>query len=176
MEKEINIIKPDFLSLTTQQLSIGFSKTNTLFSNASGFLYKYQDKVFLITNWHNVSGQNPNTGEPLSNHGGMPDMFTTYLRLKNENGSSLLHKIFLYADEDMTSPKWLVHPIHKENVNVLAIELETSDKFAYYSINEGDFDDSILPNIGDDCFVIGYPFEDLRYIGLLSLTQYDNIT
>lgn len=166
MKKEGNIIEPDFLSLTTQQLSIGFSETNTLFSTASGFLYKYQDKIFLITNWHNVSGQNPNTGESLSSHGGIPDVFLTYLRLKNENGSSLLQKIFLYADEEMSSPKWLVHPIHKENVDVVAIELEKSDKFAYYSIDEGNFDDSILPKIGDDCFVIGYPFEDLRYIGL----------
>lgn len=166
MKEEKNIIKPDFLSLTTHQLTVGFSKTNTIFSTASGFLYKHQGRIFLITNWHNVSGVNPITGKLLSDHGGIPDVFATYLRLKNEEGSSLLSKIFLYNDEEMTSPKWLVHPRHKEHIDVVALELEKSEQFAYYSINDSNFDESVLPEVGDDCFVIGYPFKELRYIGL----------
>lgn len=166
MSKEKNIIKPDFLSLTTQQLSIGLSTTNTNFSNATGFLYVFENKVYLITNWHNVSGQNPNTGEHLSNHGGIPDIFTTYLRLKHERGSSLLTKIRLYEDDEMTKPKWLIHPIYREQVDVVAIELVKSPEFAFHAINEGDFEDSIIPEVGDECFILGYPFEDIRYIGL----------
>ena len=162
-----NIIKPDFFSLVTHQLAIGFSQTDTIFSTASSFIYSLNDKTFLVTKWHNVSGRNPITGEPISEtHSGVPDLFLTYFRLKDGNGKAELSKIYLYEDEEMIKPKWLIHPIYKEQVDVAVIELTTEEKYIYSSINKSNLDNDIPSEVGDECFVIGYPFEDFRYLGL----------
>lgn len=162
-----NIIKPDYLSLTTQQLAIGFLETDTVLSHATGFIYEHSEKLYLITNWHNVSGKHPVTKEPISkNHVGIPDVFLTYFRLKNNPGNDELRHIRLYEDDEMTKPVWLVHPEHNEQVDVVAIELDNEDTFIYKPINKADFDDDILPEVADDTFVIGYPFDDMRYLGL----------
>lgn len=167
MTEPKNIIKPDYLSLTTQQLEIGFTETGIIFSTATGFIFSYNDKYYLITNWHNVTGRNPLTGEPLSDkHAGIPNIFSTYLRIKNGNEQAQLEKISLYEDMEMTQPKWLVHPVHREKVDVVAIELEIKKELIYSSINTSDFYNNIPPEIGDDCFIIGYPFEDSRHLGL----------
>jgi len=167
MTESKNIIKPDYLSLTTHQLAIGFTETDIIFSTGTGFIFIYNDKYYLITNWHNVTGRNPQTGEPLSEkHAGIPNIFLTYIRIKNGNGQAKLEKIFLYEDEEMTKPKWFVHPDHKEKIDVVAIELNSNDEVVYSAINKSDFDNNIPPEVGDDCFIIGYPFEDFRYLGL----------
>lgn len=166
MEDE-NIIKPDYLSITTHQLAIGFLETDIIFSTASGFLYEYNDKIFLITNWHNVSGQNNETGQSISKeHAGIPDVFLTYFRKTNPNEGSELRKLMLYEDKEMTKPKWLVHPEHGEKIDVVAIEIEQESDLLYSAINKADFDNDIPPEVSDDVYIIGYPFEDMRYLGL----------
>lgn len=167
MTESKNIIKPDYLSLTTHQLAIGFTETDIVFSTATGFIFICNDKYYLVTNWHNVTGRNPETGEPLSEkHAGIPNIFLTYIRINNGNGQAKLEKIFLYEDEEMTKPKWLIHPDHKEKIDVVAIELNSNEELVYSAINESDFNNHIPPEVGDDCFIIGYPFEDFRYLGL----------
>lgn len=167
MKESKNIIKPDYLSLITHQLAIAFSETGIIFSYATGFIFHYNDKYFLITNWHNVTGHNPQTGEPLSErHAGLPNIFVTYIRIKNGNGQANLQKIFLYEDDEMTQPKWLVHPFLKEKIDVVAIELDSNENLEYSAINKSDFDSDIPPEVGDDCFIIGYPFDGFRYLGL----------
>ncbi len=166
MQKK-NIIKPDYLSRITQQIAIALDETGTVFSTASAFFYEYKERLFLITNWHNATGRNPNNGEPLSdNHAGIPDIFVTYFRLKEGNGRAQLNKIHLYSDDNMMKPKWLIHPKYKEKVDVIAIEINKEEKYEYFVINNADFEENIPPEVGDECFVIGYPFKDFRYLGL----------
>jgi hypothetical protein len=167
MKETKNIITADYLSLTTHHLLIGFTETDIIFSTATGFIFIHNDKYYLITNWHNVTGRNPLTAEPLSEkHAGIPNVILTYIRIKNDNGQTRLEKIFLYEDDEMTKPKWLVHPVYNENVDVVAIELMVKDELIYSAINKSDFVNNIPPEVGDDCFIIGYPFEDIRYLGL----------
>ena len=163
--QEKNIINPDYLSRCTHQIAIGFSETEAIFSTASSFLYSFENRMFLITNWHNVTGKNPFTGEPLSSHGGIPDTLLSLIRILNGSGKCEAITINLYEDKEMTIPRWLVHPKHKENVDVIALEIVKSKKYIYSAVNEANFED-IKPEVGDDCFVIGYPFEDFRYLGL----------
>jgi len=165
MSTEKNIINPDYLSRVTHQIAIGFEETGAIFSTASSFLYNFKDKVYLITNWHNVSGRHPQTGERLSEHAGIPNFFLTYFRKKDGGGVAQQEIIKLYSDEEMLKPKWLIHPQHKEKIDVVAIEIEERKELIYSTINKTKFDD-IPPEIGDECFVIGYPFEEFRYLGL----------
>src|SRR5438876_11051056 len=43
---------------------------------ATGFFYVHKEREFLVTNYHVVSGINPNTGEYLDNDGAFPDTVT----------------------------------------------------------------------------------------------------
>lgn len=163
-----NIIKPDPISLTTHQLVIGFKPTDTVLAWGTGFTYKLQDKYYLITNWHNVTGRNPIAKKPIADHAGIPDMFSTTFREKGNPGVCYRNEVRLYFDDEMTKPKWLIHPTFRENVDVVAIELEPAltNKYSFFPINENDFDNDIPPEISDSVFIIGYPFDEPQYIEL----------
>ncbi len=162
----MNIIKPDYLSQVTHQIAIGRSDSDAIFSTASSFLYKYNEEIYLITNWHNATGRNPISGEPLSKHSGIPTVFVTYFRLKQKDGSANKTIINLYHDDEFQKPCWLVHPAYKNKVDVVAIKLTQNEAFHYFPINNYDFENDIPPEVSDEVFILGYPFEDFRYLGL----------
>jgi hypothetical protein len=61
MMKEI-----DAFSLAPIPLSMRFEKTEL--AKGTGFTWNCGGNLFLITNWHNVTGINPRTGKHLSCH------------------------------------------------------------------------------------------------------------
>ena len=166
-----NPITPHYFSQVTHQIHIGFvevtSEDITMFSTGSSFLYSYDDKIYLITNWHNVTGRDPNLKKPISKtHLGIPNFFYIYFRKIDGGGSAKREAIYLYEDVEMTKPIWLVHPELGEQVDVVAIEIKKTEGLMYHPINDFDFEDDIPAEVSDDCFIIGYPFKEHRYLGL----------
>ncbi len=161
-------IQPDNVSLTTHHLHLCVTTTDTVVSSATGFTYKYQDHIFLITNWHNVTGKNPKSGEFLPGSGAIPDMVSTQFRRKDNPGHCVREHLRLYADDTLLEPLWLEHPVHKRSVDVVALPLETSivEKYALFPINAIQFDGAYRTEVADDAFVIGYPFSDITYLQL----------
>lgn len=51
-----------------------FDETRQKLASATGFIYERNEKLYLITNWHNLTGKNPVTKEQISSHGGIPDV------------------------------------------------------------------------------------------------------
>lgn len=158
-------VNPDYLTLTTTQLIIALEETGIPFSTATGFFYEYEEQMFLITNWHNVTGRNPINGEILSSHGGVPDMIVYFPRYDDNRGTPANVKLKLYEDDEKLQPIWLEHPEHGNQIDVVAIPLEKSDKLIYYPINGNNLETEIPPLVGDDTFVIGYPFQTPRTMG-----------
>jgi len=66
----------------------------------------------------------------------------------NGKGTQANVRLHLYENEEVMMPKWLVHPEHDTNVDVVAIHLEKSNSLLYYPINSGDFEEEILPEMG----------------------------
>lgn len=161
-----NIITPNYLSLTTHQIGIGRSDTGITFATASSFLYEFQNEIFLITNWHNVTGRNPETGQALNSHSAIPTIFVTYFRLKKKDGTAQKTLINLYKDTEYKKPCWLEHPTYGKRVDVIAIKLSLNDEFHYSPINKANFESEIPPEVSDETFILGYPFENFRYLGL----------
>ena len=160
-------VPADYLSLAANQLEIGFSKTEVVFSHASGFIYFYKNKYYLITNWHNVTGRNPIERSRITReHAGIPDNIKTFFRFDNNSLNGPYVRIMLYEDEELKVPKWLVHPKFKERVDVVAIQINPVKGIIFRPINQGDFDNNIPPIVGDECFVIGYPFSQSRFLGM----------
>lgn len=162
------IISPNEVSLTTNHLHCCVTATNMVVSSASGFIYKYRDHLFLITNWHNVTGKDPASGNFLPGVGCIPDMITTMFRQKENPGNCAREHLPLYADEQLLEPLWLEHPIHRKTVDVVALPIDDSiaAKYKFFPINEIKFDNEFPAEVADDAFVIGYPFFELTYLQL----------
>lgn len=136
-----------------------FNETRQKLASATGFIYERKEKLYLITNWHNVTGLDPVSKKQLGNHGGFPDVIVLALQTQKEpyiewNNFS----INLYDNEE--NANWFVHPSHKELVDVVAMEIEYDSDFQgiFRPINKIKFDDFKL-EISDDVFILGFPFE-----------------
>ena len=134
----VNVIQPDPISLTTHHLQICFRGTDAVLSSGTGFIYKFEDDFYLITNWHNVSGRNPVTGVCLSESLAVPDMISTMFREIDQPGNCRRELIDLFKDSKMLEPVWYEHPEYKNSVDVVAIPIPptVSSNYRLFSINE----------------------------------------
>ncbi len=119
-------IKPDPISLTTHHLHMYYKATGKFLSSGTGFIYKLGNENYLITNWHNVSGKNPITGECLSTTLAVPDEIRTLFREKSQPTNCRRESIDIYSDSQMLEPVWYEHPMHGHGVDVVAIQISKS--------------------------------------------------
>ena len=162
----MNIIKPDPISFTTHHIHMCFKETNAVLSSGTGFIYKFEDDYFLITNWHNVSGRHPETRKCLSDTLAVPDMISTMFRDPKQPARCHRESIEIFSDEKMAKPVWYEHPVHGNLVDVVAIPIPQSISKSYklFAMNDISFDSDFKEEVADDTFVIGYPFSDITYL------------
>jgi len=149
-------LKPDWLSLTSVPIRLLFSETNTLMATATGFFYEFEEKRYFITNWHNVTGRNAITREPISSHGGSPDVMELGLLTSLSPIEFSTFRLPLYDNKKRTG--WLVHPIHKEKVDVVALPVSFPKDFVGLAnpINKAPLRNDRM-EVSDDVFIIGFP-------------------
>jgi len=58
----------------------------------------------------------------------------------------------LYFDEEMTQPRWFIHPDKGNNVDVIALEIDIDGK-EINAINDQDFDD-FKATVADDVYIL----------------------
>lgn len=155
-------IVADDISFTTHQLHMGFTETDVITGCGTAFTYQRDDVIYLITNWHVVSGRDPNTGKCLSETLAIPDAISTTFR--EPASPDICHREThrLYSDAAMTEPIWYEHPQHRCAIDVVAIPIpkELYSKYKLSPINAIAFDSGFKEWVADDAFVIGYPFSD----------------
>ena len=83
---------------------------DTFLSIGTAFLWAQDDRLFLITNWHNVSGKDPNTGEHLSKTAAEPNRIKVWFNRKNQLGDKFAK--FVPIRDTQGVPVWFVHPQH----------------------------------------------------------------
>lgn len=127
----------------------------------TGFFWRHNDDFFIITNWHNVTGLNPET--MAANGSFVPTHFDLQFKIiksgKNEGEVLISHRtrrVPLFDSDE--NPIWLEHP-NKSDVDVVALPLakKLTDAGSIQCINDIDFEDSWRPDVASECFVIGYP-------------------
>ena len=74
----------DPLTIISLHIEIYFNDVHL--SNATGFLCKKDDDFYLVTNWHVLSGRNPETNEPLSKELAIPNKIKIWHHRKNKLG------------------------------------------------------------------------------------------
>lgn len=148
-------------SLTVAKIEMFRKDGSSLMPGATGtaFFYKSNNDVFLVTNWHNVTGVNPATGEALHTKGLLPNLLRTHYKQWANAAKSLLRSqhldISLYHDNE---PVWLEHS-NRRGVDVVAVPVLLSDfeNFANECINTVDQEFGLEVCAGMDCFILGFP-------------------
>lgn len=146
----VNIAKPTIMSLLIQ-MDYG----STCLATGTGFLVSSSKGPVLITNRHNVTGRDQNTGKPLSNTGGIPDTIRIAHNEKGKLGTWIWKSEKLYEDD---APKWIEHPFGGPKFDLVALPLENAqgiDSYCYEPLNPGP-DISCGP--AEAVSVIGFPF------------------
>lgn len=161
-------INPDPISMTTHHIQMCFRPTDLVISSGTAFVYEHVGSRYLITAWHNLTGRNPLTGQCLSETAAVPDCISTLFWDPETPRRAKRHQLDLYDDDEMSRPRWLEHPIHGSKIDVVALPLPTEfvEKARTFPINHVDFDQTFPEEVGDDAFVVGYPFEDTPYLQL----------
>jgi hypothetical protein len=123
----------------------------------SGFFWEVAGQPYLITNWHNVTGINPDTNKMMDQF--IPNKLEfTYSREPPEK-PGMVHVVAvaldLYADD---VPQWLEHPLGRE-IDCVAISLNfsASHNFKSIAMNKHSWDVDLEAEVGMECFIIGYP-------------------
>ncbi|RYX88593.1 MAG: hypothetical protein EOO28_35835 [Comamonadaceae bacterium] len=152
----------DALSRTTHHLQLALKATDVVLSSATSFIYERRGNLFLITNWHVVSGRSPLTHECLDSSLAVPDFFATYFNQRETFFSGILKLIDLYRDDSMREPLWYEHPVHASAVDVVALPLpiDLQEDCEFFPINGMQFDAEYVEMVADEAFVIGYPFSE----------------
>ena len=131
-----------------------FCNANVGLAIGTVFFWSGNGMTYLVTNWHNVTGRNPQTGIALSQAGRPTRFEVSYLKADN-TANFVLQSYRLYDKAGL--PLWLVHPEHGPLVDVVALPIEVPQGFNPHPINTL----SSAPlkiRVGHDLFVLGFPF------------------
>lgn len=155
----------NFFSLITCPIEV-ISSQDKVIGNGTGFFYAASEEdVYFVTNWHIVTGRNPENPN-ISENGAIPVSLRCWLHKKLEQDNVISRNQLLEFDipinnEEGNDPNWFEHPDHAYGVDVVAIDLdrkqlEQNFRFNILSDYNG-FQEAYSPNPMDNVFVIGYP-------------------
>ena len=157
----------NFLSIATVPLQV-LSSSGAICGIATGFFYRGQtNNVYLVTNWHVVTGRNP-TNPTSSKSGAVPCTLRCKLHKKMEHDSAISLSQIMQMDvsintDDGDNPEWLEHHIHRHLVDVVAIKMDDLDDLestcTFHVVNDcKEFETKFEPSVMDQAIVIGYPW------------------
>ncbi|MBS0550267.1 MAG: trypsin-like peptidase domain-containing protein [Proteobacteria bacterium] len=141
----INIAKP-----SVQSLLISMSVNGNPLSTGTGFICLSKKAPMLITNWHNLTGRHPETKQPLSPTGGLPDAVHIIHNRKGRLG------YWTQTVEPLKTSRWIEHPRYGEKVDVVALPLtDLTDVELYpYDVMA---DPDIIVRPAETISVVGFP-------------------
>lgn len=179
MDININSVKSVFLECIYINQE---DDSENVLSTATGFLLEKDEKVFLITNKHVVTGKNTFTGELLDKNGRVPNFLKAYTYNEIERNNIIQYLfanetiISLYKnDEPIKSEKlWIEHPKYNGIIDIAAVNItdyclnrcnvifDVNDKDCTVKNSSFDFVKHVNYNfnfkVTDDVFIVGFPF------------------
>lgn len=151
------IVKTDPFSQAPVYLKMRFGETEL--ATGTGFFYRRNDRLFLVSNWHNFSGRDPVTRQPLAAHAAVPDNVLCYACLNTQHISREWLRLELSGPSELL---WLQHPVHGSGVDIGVLPVVLDQRFRAIVLNELP-STAMLLRVSHDVFVLGYP------LGMLSL-------
>lgn len=143
------------VSLSAPKIEL-LGKDGQAVSTASGAFFSHGPKLYLITNWHNLSGLNPLTGNYLTDAASVPSSVRVVGRRMATESINVPHEFELQlALPD--GPLWFEHPSFGRAVDVAACEIPAESAIGLVPCNRQTVTFSVALASGDELFVLGYP-------------------
>lgn len=140
---------------SVQSLLIHMEYDGQVLASGTGFVVVGENGPVLVTNRHNVTGRNQESGVPLSATGGVPNIISiTHSRL-NRPGEWVVRKEALYIDD---KPAWTEHPTLKEKADIVALPLTQLEDVHLFPYDLNGLGPNIFLGPADAVSVIGFPF------------------
>ncbi len=139
---------------SVQSLLIELAFGSQALSTGTAFVCESRKGPVLVTNWHNLSGRNPQTGKPLSATAALPDTVRIVHNRAGQLGNWLTKHESLIANG---KPRWIEHPVLGDKVDFVALPLtDLQDVQLYpYDLVGGP---AIAMNPAEAISVVGFPF------------------
>lgn len=141
-------------------------------SNATCFFVERNEKVYLVTNWHVVSGRDADTYKCLDKNAAVPNNLRVYLGKKVKEGSFLfdddIYATIQIKDEEDNS-LWYEKSIDGKMIDVVLVPIKKIEGFDVFTIDEAEYAESkevIGGNINKlyqlyvtaEIYIVGFPF------------------
>lgn len=147
------------LNLTTVFIETYYKDNynNTSLGFASGFLYEHNNRNYIVTNWHVVSGRHFEKKDILDKkYGSLPNTIKTTMRAKVSNKAGKISSYLKIYDKN-DKPIWYIHPKHGSGVDAVVIPLskDIDNKIIFCTADKAQNNFPI--EIAHDVFVLGFP-------------------
>lgn len=139
--------------LSGRSLYLELVHGNLKLGTATGFIIEWQQKYYLITNYHVVSGRDPNTNEIIDPYGNVPDKLLIWHH-SNVLGNWLRKTEELYENGNKI---WYEHP-NGHNIDVIALPISyTKSDILIYPFDLGLANADMIPEVAMPVSIIGFP-------------------
>lgn len=141
-------------ALSARSLYLKLMHNGQPISGATGFVVQDARQNFLVTNWHVLSGRDPDTNQPLAVSGVTPDAITIVHH--GLEAGTWLEKTELLLDS-AKNPRWLEHP-RGRLVDVAILPLAAVDSSVQvYPFDLGLADTNMVAEVAMPVSIIGFP-------------------
>lgn len=123
---------------------------------ATGFVVQSEKGAFLISNWHVFSGRDPETRQPISDTGALPDEVRIVHHHSNRLGQWKIVSQSLRSTSD--EPSWIEHPEGRK-IDLAALPLEHHDDIELYPLDLSLADHDVALQPAMSVSIIGYPYD-----------------
>lgn len=171
--KTINFdLSPSFSVHYIKMLS---GKDDNVQATCTGFIYEYNESLFLVTNGHNITRMSPDQLVRISNSAAFPTRIQTKVRISRQEVPNSLTlsdnaSIEIYEDNDFNKPKWYFHPSKGYLIDVVVIPIDRKinipNHVKLYPINSFEYDSEYKIAVSDDVFILGYPLDIVSILDL----------
>lgn len=143
----------DHLSATSLRIEPRFNEIKL--ASATAFTVKFNDQFYIITNWHVVTGKDPETEKCLdTKYAAVPNMLSVNFHARGKLGRWKKINVPLF-DEEM-DPLWIEHPLGRE-IDIVAIPIKDREDIDIHPLNLELANVDIVPMPAMPVSVIGYP-------------------
>ena len=152
------------ISLNSVRIEVLSENTKQNLGWASGSFCTYKKQIFLVTNWHVVSGRNFQTNNPIHHSGAIPGFLNLEFHvIRNASDKTFYHDECEINDVELFNdfkPTYKIHPVFGSKIDIAILnltsifELHSDVKILGYDLEKLN---PIELHAMDDVFVVGFP-------------------